>query len=202
MTVGETLKVAAADLPFYKDSGGGVTCSGGEPLAQPDFVTAFFAEARARGIPTALDTAGNVKFSAFKQVLPYTDLVLFDFKCADGAQHQQGTGVPNERIRENLRKVAADGAVPVWIRVPVVPGFNDTPEQMEAIREALEGLDGVKRLELLPYHGLGGSKYESLGYQYGHKGLKPPPQERMEALARVLLGQGWPVFVSSVQVTA
>jgi pyruvate formate lyase activating enzyme len=172
-----------------------MTCSGGEPLAQSDFTSALFAAARENGVHTALDTAGNADFSAFEKVLPKTDLVLYDFKAADAGLHEQGTGSRNERILANLERLAGSGdfRVPVWIRIPVIPGFNNTRENMEAAAAFLKKLPRVRRVDLLPYHQLGASKYESLGTGYGHRELKPPEKSEMVSLAAVFEGAHYTV---------
>jgi pyruvate formate lyase activating enzyme len=188
--VDEVMKQVLADAVFYKNSGGGMTCSGGEPLAQSDFISALFVAAKENGVHTALDTAGNVDFSAFEKVLPWTDLVLFDFKAADPALHEQGTGSRNERILANLERLAGSGdfRIPVWIRIPVIPGFNNTRENMEETAAFLKKLTWVRRLDLLPYHQLGASKYEGLGMNFGYKDLSPPDKGEMASLAAVFEG--------------
>ena len=130
-TVDEVLKVVMSDAPFYNNSNGGMTCSGGEPLTQSEFVAELMRAAKAAGISTALDTAGNVDYSAFERVLPFTDLILYDLKCIDPELHRRVTGAGNALILENLRRLATEG-VPIWIRIPVVPGVNDNIENMAA----------------------------------------------------------------------
>jgi pyruvate formate lyase activating enzyme len=193
--VDEVMKQVLADAAFYKNSNGGMTCSGGEPLVQSDFILALFTAAQENGIHTALDTAGNVDFSAFEKTLPRTDLVLFDFKAADPGLHEQGTGFRNERILANLERLACSGdfQIPVWIRIPVIPGFNNTRENMEETAAFLEKLTRVRQLELLPYHQLGASKYEALGMDYRYKDLKPPGKSEMASLAAVFEGAHYTV---------
>jgi len=114
--------------------------------------------------------------------MPYVDLLLFDCKCMDSAIHKQVTGVENTRILENLLHLG-QGKVPVWVRVPVIPGVNDTEQNMTALRALLSELPAVRRLDLLAYHNLGAGKHANLGGEYAHKELKAPPKERMEELA-------------------
>ncbi|MDR0732248.1 MAG: glycyl-radical enzyme activating protein [Treponema sp.] len=196
-TVDQVIKQVLMDAVFYKNSGGGMTCSGGEPLVQSDFISALFSAARENGVHTALDTAGNVDFSAFEKTLPWTDLVLFDFKAADPGLHEQGTGSGNERILANLERLAGteDFHIPVWIRIPVIPGFNNTRENMQKTAAFLKNLVQVRRLDLLPYHQLGASKYEGLGINYGHKDLTPPDKSEMKALAAVFADAHYTVEV-------
>jgi pyruvate formate lyase activating enzyme len=190
--VEDVMKTVLADAAFYKNSGGGMTVSGGEPLLQPAFTLALLRAAKKEGIHTALDTAGDVPHGVFQDMAPGVDLWLFDCKCMDSAPHRQATGVGNERILENLRRLG-QGKAPVWLRVPVIPGFNDTEENMLALRGFLAGLPAVQRLDLLPYHSLGAGKNASLGREYAHTELKAPTKERMALLAGCFGGAGYEV---------
>jgi len=183
-TVGEVMKIVAADLPFYKNSGGGLTCSGGEPLIQSEFVLELFIAARGLGIHTALDTAGNVDYSVFERVLQSADLVLFDMKCMDEKIHEKVTGTSNRSILENLKRIGK-GSIPVWIRIPVIPGVNDNQDNMEAVAEFLKPLAAVEKVEMLPYHNLGMGKYENLGISVDAEILKIPDKNVMKKLAGV-----------------
>jgi len=178
------MKTVIADAPFYKNSGGGLTCSGGEPLIQSDFLLRILAEAKEKGIHTALDTAGNINYKTLEGALPLLDLVLYDLKCMDDARHIDSTGVSNELILDNLDRVASSGVIDVWIRVPVVPGFNDDMRNMEDSACFLRGKKGVKRVELLAYHSLGEGKYESLGVSKEKKGPNTPAKSVLTALSQ------------------
>ena len=191
-TVEDVMKTVRADAAFYKNSGGGVTVSGGEPLLQPAFTLALLQAAKGEGIHTALDTAGHMDFALFERVMPWVDLLLFDYKCMDSAIHKQVTGVGNERILANLSELG-QGSVPVWVRVPVVPGVNDTEENMLALRGFLAGLPAVQRVDLLAYHNLGAGKHANLGLDYSYKEIKAPPKERMVKLAGCFKGVGYDV---------
>ncbi|MDR1600373.1 MAG: glycyl-radical enzyme activating protein [Oscillospiraceae bacterium] len=196
MTVARIMKTVAADAPFYKNSGGGLTCSGGEPLLQADFVAQLLRAAKEAGIHTALDTAGNLPYEVIQQALPYADLVLFDCKAMDEAAHERVTGVSNKRILENLGRLAREG-IPIWVRTPVIPGTNDTMENMREEAEFLSGLPGVKRLDLLPYHSLGAGKYRSLGMELDpSKVLTAPPKSEMERLAKAFEGADYELVVN------
>ena len=191
-SVEDVMKSVRADAAFYRNSGGGMTISGGEPLLQPEFTLALLRAARAEGIHTALDTAGHVDYALFEQVMPVVDLLLFDCKCMDSAVHKRVTGVGNERILENLQRLG-QGSVPLWVRVPVIPGVNDTEQNMLALRECLRDLPAVKRLDLLAYHNLGAGKHVSLGGDYAYKEIKAPPKERMAELAACFEGEAYEV---------
>jgi len=160
MTVAEVMDVVARDLPFYLRSGGGVTLSGGEPLSQPSFALALLKACAKVGIHTALDTTGLAKRRVLEEVLPYLNLVLFDIKHTDPDAHSRATGASNRLILDNLRFLS--GNVDLWLRVPVIPGFNDDPGTIAAIL-SLVGEISYSRLFFLAYHQWGTGKYEWLG---------------------------------------
>lgn len=161
-TVDEVLKEVLKDKTYYETSGGGVTFSGGECLLQNDFLTAMLKKCKEAGIHTAVDTAGNVPWNKLKQILPYTDMFLYDIKCISENLHIDGTGVTNRLILENLEKLSKEFSGEVIIRIPVIGGFNDNEEEMKKISEFLTRLH-LKQVELLPYHAMGEHKYEALG---------------------------------------
>ena len=167
------------DADFYKNSGGGVTLTGGEPLMQPEFTLEILKKCRAAGFHTVVDTAGNVDFTVFESVLPYCDLFLFDIKAADGRLHQAGTGADNARILENLKRLRA----PKWIRIPIIPGFNDAPKELESIAGLIRALDQVERICLLPFHALGFRKYKQLDMENPCSGLKSADSSALGACA-------------------
>lgn len=149
------------DRAFY-GSEGGVTFSGGEPLVQASFVKECATLLKAEGLTVAVDTCGNVPFEAFETILPVTDLFLFDIKTASPQLHVWATDVDNRRIQENLQKLDALG-VRLWIRIPIIHGVNDSVDEIEAIADIIAALSHVERVTPIPYHDLGGSKYEELG---------------------------------------
>ncbi len=161
-TVDEILELLLKDRTFYESSGGGVTFSGGECMLQADFLEAVLRECKKNGIHTAVDTAGHVPFEKFEQVLPYTDLFLYDVKCFDSDRHRQYTGVGNELILKNLEALLQKGKS-VWVRIPIIPSVNDTEEEMKRIKAMLDSFGGVEKIELLPYHALGEHKYAAIG---------------------------------------
>lgn len=151
------------DQPFY-GSDGGATFSGGECLLQPDFLSELLRMCRDHGIGTAVDTAGAVEASVLERVRPLTDIFLYDIKSCNAEKHKEFIGTDNQRILDNFRRLSSDGAR-IWVRVPIIPGFNDTVEDMLAIKHFLDSTDGCERVELLPYHRLGENKYRALGMQ-------------------------------------
>lgn len=161
-TVGEVLDQVEQDSIFYSRSGGGVTLSGGEPLAQPEFTLALLREARRRRINTSMETCGQAPWEVLRQAAEMLDSIMFDIKSMDNAKHKEFAGVPNARILENFTLLAKNfPSLPIHVRTPVIPGFNDTPEDVEAIVQAVSGYPNVD-YELLPYHRLGTQKYSFL----------------------------------------
>lgn len=190
-TVGGVMEEVLRDRIFYDNSSGGVTLSGGEPLAQPEFTRALLEAARDEGVHTALDTSGYAPWRTLEGILEFTDLVLYDLKQMDSGVHRALTGVPNELIIENLRRLDGHG-IPIWIRIPLIPGQNDGDTNFHALGELLSGLANVERLEILGYHRLAESKYERAGMEYTLKGLESPTEEEIESRRRILLGHGLP----------
>ena len=158
----ELLPALLEDVDFYRSSGGGITLSGGECLLQADFCAALLREVKQMGIHTAVDTCGCVTRAAFDQVIPYTDIFLYDLKAYDEEVHIAGTGLSNRRILENLSYLDACGKQ-IEIRIPFVPGYNDG--QIEKIAAFLSSLQQVTRVRVLAYHNYAGSKYAALGME-------------------------------------
>ena len=180
------------DRIFYQNSGGGVTFSGGEPLMQLDFLNSLLDKCRKEEIHRALDTSGYVPFESFQRILDNVDLVLYDLKMMDDEQHKKTTGVSNQLILENLERIDRTG-LPVQIRIPVIPGVNDTEKNARRTGGFLKKLNQVKKVHLLPYHRAAASKYRSLGKTYIHPDLKTPEEEKMRNIKSVLDSFGFPV---------
>ena len=185
MGVDDVIRIVEEDGRFYARSGGGLTLSGGEPLSQTEFALELLKAAQGRGIDTALETSGLCRWEDLESVCRHVNQIFFDLKTLDGRKHEEATGVGNGRILDNLRKLCATfPEMPVVVRTPVVPDFNDSPEDIRNIAEFLEALPGTVAYELLPYHRFGEGKYQQLGRVYPLAGLEPPCKERMEALRR------------------
>jgi pyruvate formate lyase activating enzyme len=166
INVDEVVDDLLKDRVFYETSGGGVTFSGGEPLWQSGFVAQVAKRLKAEGIHTALDTAGDVGWCRFEEVLPYIDLMLYDIKLIDNDQHRRFTGRDNDLILTNAQLLARQG-VPMHIRLVMVPGINDSPEEIRARMDFVKELgDSVKQVDILPYHRYGAGKYSRLGLDY------------------------------------
>ncbi|HEV2444610.1 MAG TPA: glycyl-radical enzyme activating protein [Candidatus Sulfopaludibacter sp.] len=164
VTLSGLLAEIERDQIFHEESGGGVTLSGGEPLAQPGFAAALLRACRERGIHTVIETCGFASPAVFQSVAPLADAVLYDLKSMDDATHRWCTGVSNHWILENLDRLVSNGT-PCTVRIPVIPGINDSDHDIEAFTRYLAGrrIDGV---ELLPYHRIAAAKYERLGRDY------------------------------------
>jgi len=184
MTVAEVLEAVLKDRIFYEDSGGGVTISGGEPLSQPHFLKELVEALHTAGIHVALDTTGFGCTEHLLAAARFSDLVLYDLKAFDEARHQELTDVSNRSILENL-KALNEVHRNVWIRIPVVPGFNDSVEELEKIAAFVAGLRCVTLVNLLPFHRSGLHKYERLGWGHSLDGVATPSAELMERAADV-----------------
>lgn len=181
-TVAEMIAEVEKDRPYYYRSGGGMTLSGGECLCQPEFSRDLLRAAKERGINTAIESMACADFEKIRQLLPYLDLYLMDIKHTNPEKHKVFTGRSNELMMENARKVALSGQTRLIIRVPVIPSFNDTVEEIRGIAAFADTLPGVEELHLLPYHRLGQDKYEGLGREYLMEGILPPEPEKMKTL--------------------
>lgn len=170
---------AERDLVFYQTSGGGVTISGGEPLFQPAFTIELLQALKDRGLHTALDTSGYAPSEVFREAAAATDLILLDLKHLDPEMHKQYTGVDNRLILANAQ--AATSAAALWIRIPLIQGFNDSREHIQSLAELAKDL-GAEKLSLLPYHQGGQVKSEQIGKVYQLAGGKPPDQSRIQIL--------------------
>jgi len=184
-TVGEVMREVLADVDYYAESGGGLTLSGGEALIQTRFAAELLKAARAEGINTCVETALNYRGEVLDEVLPLVDLFLCDLKHMDADAHRRCTGVSNEGILSNLRRIVASGAE-VVIRIPVVPEHSGTEQNLRATaRFIADELGGrVRQVQLLPFRRLGEEKYASLGLPYPMKGFNAPPREIWEAEIR------------------
>ena len=187
VTVAEVMETVLKDRDYYRRSGGGgLTLSGGESLAQPAFARDLLRAAKEAGISTALESTACTDFGVIEGILPWLDQYLMDIKHTNSAKHREFTTVPNERILENARKISASGLTELSVRVPVIPAFNDTPEEIRDIARFAGSLPAVARIHLLPYHRLGLDKYEGLGREYTLKDIVPPTAEHMEMLKRTV----------------
>lgn len=181
------------DLVFFDDSGGGITLSGGEPVAQPAFAAALLQACRERGIRTALETCGFAQPGTFQSVALLADLVMFDLKLVDPGKHLRYTGVSNQLIRTNLETLLARRR-PVTVRIPVVPGINNAEADIAAFAAYLAPLH-PPQVELLPYHRIGSEKYRRLGRTYKLRETPQPAAEDLERFRDTLARAGLNVTI-------
>lgn len=186
ITVSEALEIVEKDRAYYRRSGGGLTLSGGESLCQPDFTRALLKEAKRRGINTALESMGCAKYEVIESILPFLDTYLLDIKHTNPEKHKEFTGRSNELMLENARKIADSEMTKLVIRVPVIPGFNDTSDEIRSIAAFANTLKGVDTIHLLPYHSFGRGKYEGLGREYPMGDVASPTDEHMQMLKKAV----------------
>lgn len=187
----ELIQKALHYRPYWKKDGG-ITVSGGEPLLQIDFLLDLFQKAKKEKINTCLDTSGGPFsykepfYSKWCELMKYTDLVLMDIKQIDNKEHQKLTGVTNDNILAMATEMSRLG-IPMWIRHVLVPGGSDNDEYLHRLRDFIDTLETVERVEVLPYHTLGVYKWKELGLPYRLKNVKPPSKDRVQNAEKILL---------------
>ncbi len=186
VTVREVMQTVRRDMPYYSRSDGGVTLSGGESLLQPAFAKALLMAAKALGVNTALESMGFASFETIDGILPYLDTYLMDIKHMDPKKHAAWCGKENTKMLENARRIAESQKTRLIIRVPVVPGFNDTEAELLAIAKYADSLPGVEEIDLLPYHNFGEGKYTGLGRDYPMGAAKRPSTEKMAQFQKAI----------------
>ncbi len=192
MSVDEVVREVEKDRVFFEQSGGGVTFSGGDPLAQPAFLEALLEACRSRGIHTAVDTAGASRNGELDRVASRADLVLFDLKLMDEKRHAELTGVSNRQILENLERLAA-GPAETWVRIPLIAGVNDDDESAARMIAFLSPLGKVRRIGLLPYHAGGLEKAARIGRGGDFRKFESPSEERLAAVEDAFRRAGFEV---------
>jgi pyruvate formate lyase activating enzyme len=195
MTLDKVWKVIRKDAVYYETSGGGVTCSGGEILSQPDFVASVFSRCKEEGIHTCADTSGFGSTEALDKVLAYTDLVYLDLKLMDDRKHRELIGAPLDLILQNLRAIAARG-IPTVIRVPLIPGLTDSDENLSAIAYITRELMPDATVHILPYHRYGANKYAAVGLRYSLDDLAENTPANLARAQGVFEGRGLRCMVS------
>ncbi len=193
MTVEDVYRELAADLPYYRASGGGVTLSGGEPLMQADFAAELLRRCKEAGMGTAVETNLSLPFERLQKLLPWLDRVFFDIKLMDDAAHIRATGISNRTVLENARLLARTGK-PALVRTPLIPGVTATQENISAIAAFVGELPNVTAYELLNFNPLGEGKYRALQLPNAHEGDRPLKRDELRALAQAAEGFGKPVL--------
>ncbi|HWQ43268.1 MAG TPA: glycyl-radical enzyme activating protein [Desulfosporosinus sp.] len=183
-TSSELLETMKKDRPYYQESGGGVTISGGEPLLQLDFLHNFLPKLKQENFHVVIDTAGCVPFSSLEYTACFADLFLFDVKAFSPEIHKKYTGADNAVILENLRRLSSLGTE-IWVRIPIIAGINDTQDEIAAIARFLSETPGISQVDLLPFHDYGVKKYESIGKPYLLRGDPHPSDDFMLTAKRI-----------------
>ncbi|SHJ85882.1 pyruvate formate-lyase-activating protein [Paramaledivibacter caminithermalis] len=181
----ELLEKALRFESYFKKSGGGITCSGGEPLMQPEFLIKFLKICKEKGLHTIIDTAGFGK-GKYEEILKYTDLVILDIKHIDSKGYRELTGGNIDEFW-NFAKVLKESGSNLWIRHVVVPGITDSQEHIQKLQHIINNFENVEKVELLPYHTLGVQKYEVMNIPYRLHGINPMCKERIKRLEKILL---------------
>jgi len=184
MTAAEVMEEVRRDFVFFRRTGGGLTLSGGEAMLQPDFALALLRMAQEEGIPTTVETCGCAPWETYRQALDCVDQFFFDLKHMNDETHRRLTGCSNVQILENARKLAEAGARIIF-RTPVVPGMNDSEENIRATARFAADMH-AEELELLPYHQMGAGKYEQLGLTYSLNEIRPPSDLQMQRLREIV----------------
>jgi pyruvate formate lyase activating enzyme len=192
-TVGEMLRQVEADAPFFNSSGGGITVSGGEPARQPDFTYNLLLACQKSGIHTAIETTGYARTEVMQRIASVTDLLLYDVKLTSSAAHRKMAGVPNELIIYNLKTLANEGHE-IQVRVPCIPGINDSPDQIRETAELVLST-GLRRISLLPYNSAAGAKYEWIDMPFALAGNKTQDEQYMQNLVEICQTTGLEVEV-------
>jgi pyruvate formate lyase activating enzyme len=195
MTVEDVLAEIERDVPFYDQSGGGVTFSGGEPLLQRRFLFELLRECKLREINTVVDTSGFAAWDTINQIRANVDLFLYDIKFIDDDRHKTFTGVSNQLILQNLKRLAWSGAH-IQIRIPLIPEINDDVDNLEGTAAFLAELPNISGVELMAYHQIAEAKYQSLGMEYHLKETSPPSETAMLAAAQYFDAVGLNVKIS------
>ena len=181
-TVEDVMRGIRDDIPFFEESGGGVTLTGGEPLAQPEFAIELLRACNTEGIHTAVDTCGHAPSEVVEQSFSFTNVYLFDLKIADNEKHKQFTGKGNKLIFENLRLLSEAGK-DLIIRIPLVEGITDTPDNIDSLQSIIACTNGVSRIDLLPYHSLAKHKFSKQGKEYSLAEMGNYPKQKAQEIA-------------------
>ena len=187
-TAKEIFEVVRKEIDYYRATGGGVTIGGGEATLWPDFVSELIDLCHKEYIHVAIDTCGHTTTEKGLECLKKADLLLFDIKGLDAGRHRENTGVDNDVIQRNLR-LLSDLRKPIIIRLPIIPNYNDSDDELEATARLISGLKSVERVDLIPLHEYSMVKYLQLNKEYGLSS-EPVSDERQEELLQLFKGYG------------
>jgi pyruvate formate lyase activating enzyme len=193
ITVDQLMHEIIRDTPFYDQSGGGVTFTGGEPVFQTEFLFDALKACKRLAFHTAVDTSGHASWEAFERIHPLVDLYLFDLKLMEESRHRRYTSVSNQLILQNLSRLSIEGAH-IQVRIPLIPGINDDRENICQSAEFLSSLPCLDAVQLMPYHEIGLAKFKSLGMDYKLINTRPAAREEIEAIESILIDYHLPVI--------
>ncbi len=188
MSAEDIMEEILQDEEFYRQSGGGVTLSGGEPLLQAEFCALLAQECQKRGIPVIIDTAGSLSYAQFEKVLPFITGVYLDLKGDSSQKMLEQTGAKLELILDNLSRLIKD-KIDVTVRIPVIPGYNDTPQSAVKSAQYIKAY-GPAPVNLIPFHRLGSQKYAAMGTDYAYSQIPPLAPDRLEQLLKIYTNAG------------
>ena len=189
MNVDDLMAEIERDIPFYDQSGGGVTFTGGEPLLQTEFLREVLEACKRHNIHTIVDTSGNSTWTNIQFILPLVDLFLYDIKLMDARRHLQYTSVSNKKILDNLERLLSEGAH-VIVRIPLIPGVNDDEENLHSVGAYLSSIKHLEGVEVMPYHEIGLAKYQALGMHYKLGSTLTPTDVEIRNIEQLLSGYG------------
>jgi len=192
VSVDQLMEEIERDIPFYDQSKGGVTFTGGEPMFQREFLYESLLACKKQGIHTTVDTSGHSSWEGFEMISPFVDLFLYDLKLMDKIKHQQYTAVSNQMILDNLQKLSRAKAH-IIVRIPLIPSVNDDVANIELSAEFLAGLPYLDQVELMPYHEIGLDKYQALGMKYKLIDTSPDTSQHIEEIETILTHYRLPV---------
>jgi pyruvate formate lyase activating enzyme len=192
VSVNQLMEEIKRDIPFYDQSGGGVTFTGGEPIFQREFLQKTLLACKQQEIHTIVDTSGYASWEGFELIYPLVDLFLYDLKLMDEFKHMQCTSVSNQIILDNLQKLSGAKAH-IIVRIPLIPGVNDDGENIERSAKFLADLPYLDGVELMPYHNIGLAKYQALGMRYKLEDTKPATRQHIEKVEKIFIQYHLPV---------
>ncbi len=194
VTVNDLMSEIKKDIPYYDESGGGVTFSGGEPMMQVDFLFELLQACKEEELHTSVDTSGYCSYDLFEKVNGFVDLYLYDLKIINEEKHRMHTGVSNKNILSNLKNLTEDKKK-VFVRIPIVPNITDTEKNIADSIDFLQKLNNIKNVDLLPFHKMGSNKFQKLDIPDFHKHTESPPEERMNELKNKFESAGFSVKI-------
>ena len=197
MSIDEIIKEVEKDRIFFDQSKGGVTLSGGEPLSQGEFLKDLVKKLKDKKIDVTIDTSGYSKWDIIKEINPYVDLFLYDLKIINDEKHKEYTGVSNEIILDNFKKLS-NIAKDIIIRIPIIPTLNNSEEDIKDFIDFLKEVKNFNYIDLLPYHNISMEKYKRLNLKYEIEHIEKPTKEQMESIREKFQNEGFKVKIGGI----